>query len=925
MRRSYTSFGVRLVVCLVGVSGSACFIDPNFLRPTPPPYGYGPRLVRPPQAIGDSRPQAVPVPAVSPRQPQVLLARPEQTAMSPAALPAATESPSQTPDVRIENRTGADICHLYIQATNSTESVEVLQGYVMSDGTEITASLPDASLQWNVTGLDCQANAVAVLNGASAISVGPWVLTFSGEGSVLPTDAFWVAADAQIENFAGVAFIGQGALADGSVSGDVCPWGWCLSLPGAVRPPAAVLGAQAVLRRAAWFIAADPATTVFLGDAGHVGCRQEVDAVFHRFDSALQSTPWVFVPGNHDCFPMGAMAPEGHPQFDEWYPDMASRWTQACENASDPDAGAANKFWLVDRVASHFDAAMARQPEDSRSYWRYETRPSTLTPASGAVEPWEQHKAAWIVQVFPLGQPSIGGEGSVRLVVALDTTDWSEPGVSINWSPGSEGCVSTVQAEAAVRLVREIRGQEPEREFSIVLVGHHPMEDLTQCHPQVGSLMRDLGTAAYVAAHKHAALGPIVDPPAIQEFVVGSVVEHGDQGAEPEVERFTVGNGTLSTARYGVVSTVLSSSASGAAPLCCDPVWGVAASAPETRADYRHGLRTARSRSIWLELSLSHLREAGRWCNNAGATGRCAALSDACADVYELSDQVFDRLAHSSWWENLGGSRTWTWNTVSENLGLDGGLFLGCLRDGLGLGGDSPDEVDPVLEQYVVCTALRASKRESSPRQATAQDQELTYRASACAGGGDSGVCCLDQASLDDIVIRSVSAAISPLRSDGELWDDVPFATDPDIKGSIEAGCTEPPGGCVASQVLGDRPENLAPVWDLALPALLWRGASVRVRIIDGDIGGDDLIDDVRFYYDGPREYVVSSPGSLRRLTVKVERRDPRQLPVASVRNGSSVRTCFVFASPCSSDEWGEDRLGRDRVLDPGQVLRVAL
>jgi hypothetical protein len=509
-----------------------------------------------------------------------------------------------------------------------------------------------------------------------------------------------VFADAQIETWTGEAVRGQGRLEDHFEGGM------------ASRPPAAVLGGPALLRRVAWYVGEHPATTVYLGDGGQVGCRQEVQALFRVLD--LIDAPTVFVPGNHDCFLLGAVADNTASSAAaiasapllaaESAAEAGGRWQAACAapDGAEGESGPANKSWLVEKLAARFAEQAARRPDAERPYWRALRPP----PDPGAPDDlWAEHKRAWLAQIFPAG--AVGGPGRpLALVVAIDTTDWSEPGQIMGGSPGAQGCVSQAQADAVVRAVAEMRAADPDRPLRTVVVGHHPIDLLRgagrpfQCAATFKVLLRELGATDYVSAHTH-----VVRPSAVvrlrrglsdsgaaldvTEHVIGSVVEYDEAGGPPEIERLDVAADGSIARRSVPVPSLVAEPAAGASGVCCGEVWAAAPTRAET-VEYRRGVALDTRRSLWLELSLDYVAAAGRVCGG----GPCASPVTRCASAHEDAAALAAAVpsAPSSWKDHPA-------------------LAL-CVDEALGLTGTRPAEVDPRLERFVVCGALRAAAAE---------------------------------------------------------------------------------------------------------------------------------------------------------------------------------------------------------------------
>lgn len=846
-----------------------CFIDPNYFqtRRQVPAQQPGPA-----GAAGGNVSQ-VPSPTAA-----------WPPAASAAAVPTAVPTSEPTPsafDVRLVNGTMQEICHLYLSPTSEANWGEdrLEASPALQVGGAMAVALNRAVSSWDLLAQDCSRQPVAQVFGQGLPPDNTWVIyaavqqpvpNSAGAGGALPLDSFWVAADAQIESFTGRGLFFQGTFADALVGS-------------AARPPAEILGTEAILRRVVWRFGADPATVLFLGDAGQVACRQEVNALLRWFNELR--VPWVFVPGNHDCVPLGAISSDGLLGLP--YRDMQRRWEEACWDPLSEDAGAANKYWLVERTRRQFEAVRAAQPAASQEFWASET--STAEGLHGPPSSWDQHLNSWILQVFPIGQPTATGSDPVTVVVALDTTDWTEPGVFVSTSPGSEGCVSNRQARAAVSLFAEvterIRSQHPQREIRPVVVGHHPTREfrVNTCKPPLADVLGGVGASTYISAHTHeaaaaAAVSLVTSARttlSVQENNVGSVVEHGSHGERAEVERFVVGSGGRVTRRQQIQTAALvQEDNSIVAGVCCEPIWGATATDAETTA-YQHGVLTDRAKSIWLQLSLDHLRQVGQWCSNGGAGSRCATPSGACSTVYRDADDMFDRLAHASFWDDIDpeGARYWTFANAPWT---DFRSFLGCVRQGLGLDETDPGRVDPEIERFVVCSALRASAREKN----------TTYDSTDAGSGGTgfSNAACGDARSASQqLLVGRVSASFSPSKSDGENWDWDGSA--PDVKGTLRLGCEEPrerpleavinalfPARCVATIDLDKRQDQPSAIWSPGATARLWPGALIEVSLVDGDAPDvDDTIDTVRFYFDGPREYVARSSGSLRELRVRID------------------------------------------------------
>jgi 3',5'-cyclic AMP phosphodiesterase CpdA len=563
----------------------------------------------------------------------------------------------------------------------------------------------------------------AITHGATPQATGSASPSAAGAMTSTPSPGgVWVLADSQIESYAGRAFGFQSPLAD-QVSST------------AARPPAEVLGAEAIVRRVAWYMRDNPAPVVFLGDAGQVGCRQEVRSVFRWLDVTDQ--PWVFVPGNHDCFPMGSIAPDAlaaigeaalttleHPetwegitslsQFIEGALDpsnLGEQWAAACAEPNDSDAGVADKGWLVEQTADRFRAARSRAAADQRPYWREEH--VVADTADGMAGDALGHWSSWIVQLFPIDGAEGGAPAAVGL--ALDTTDWSEPGEVVGISPGAQGCISSSQVDAAVNLVEQVRASVAGRELRVVVFGHHPSDHLYgSCALNLGRLFAAIGASEYVAAHTHRAAEPqprrllanLLPGGEVQitEHVIGSVVEYGGPNAEPEIERLRVGAEGAVSREPITLAGLAAQGSSSAPPLDCAPIWSSPATPAETLT-YQDALLNLDAKHLWLVLSLDHLQHVGAWCANDGGPVRCQAPIGACSTVYEDAGATLHRLVDSPWFGVLDGSANATWQNVPD--------LLRCVRPALGLDEAEAEGVDPEVERYVFCTALRGAATEA--------------------------------------------------------------------------------------------------------------------------------------------------------------------------------------------------------------------
>lgn len=622
--------------------------------------------------------------------------------------------------------------------TVRASSGELGRGVGLDDGTVVVEACPTATTSATVE--------VRAEDGEGDYAVGVYQLpdgrrvattgTPSSEDAVAagaaggPSGGAWIVADPQVEYYAGRAFGFQSPIAD-QVSST------------AARPPAEVLGTEAILRRVAWYIKDNPAPVVFLGDAGQVGCRQEVETVFRWLDVSGQ--PWLFVPGNHDCFPMGSIAPDAVAAIGEaalstlqdpsrWEEftsledfvsgalepsNLYEQWAAACEDPSDPSAGPANKAWLVGRVVEQFNGARSSAPRSDRDYWKemHTTGGAAASPSGDALEHW----SSWVVQSFPLA--GADGHGQVVAIgLAVDTNDWSDLGEVVGISPGSQGCISTAQIDAAVGLVEDVRRDVDRDDLPVVVFGHHPTDhQYGTCGLKLGQLVSRLQPLAYVAAHTHRAAPAqqrelVVDPvegttQAVTEYVVGSVVEYGGQDAEPEIERFRVAPTGDITVDQQAVQAITSTAAGGAPPLECGDVWASPASPAETLA-YQDALLGLDGRHRWLLLSLDYLRRAGRWCEDRSGMIGCQAPSGFCSAVYDEAAMLFDRLSIQPIIGLLTGSSPFaSWEDVTD--------LMRCVRPALGLGSTEPESTDPELERYVFCTALRGAAAEGGTSPAT--------------------------------------------------------------------------------------------------------------------------------------------------------------------------------------------------------------
>lgn len=317
----------------------------------------------------------------------------------------------------------------------------------------------------------------------------------------------------------------------------------------ALRSPLANVGGRLLLRETLRFGREQGAGLVLhLGDAADISCPDELSAVFDALEEEAAGI-WFIAPGNHDGMMAGTYVRfqpstnfdiRAHPPIYRQPPTQAFRadrgWLNAClspANATNPDrADILTKGDAVEMYANRLKArpgATTRRldPETVRIAnttvvcqveeiqitamgYSATTRVCPRTPVASDTTRWVGPYASYIVQKLDV-------EGT--RIILLDTSHYRNPSV-IN--VGLSGELGEAQRLRAQRYFDGVP------KASVIIAGHHPLEDLG------GGERRWISERAerYMSAHVHRSASLIehtISGRRLVELNIGSTLDYPSQ------------------------------------------------------------------------------------------------------------------------------------------------------------------------------------------------------------------------------------------------------------------------------------------------------------------------------------------------------------------------------------------------------------
>ena len=298
-----------------------------------------------------------------------------------------------------------------------------------------------------------------------------------------------IVADNQIHNIYSAPFLFRSAIGD-SISSV------------AIRPPQLDVFGQDLLRLALQITLGplppdlDAATLeaarrskpiIHLGDALDIACTGEWDLFVAIMRAA--GRPWAMAPGNHDAFFYG--------NFDSNY----DTWKDACSGAGLP----MRKHMLLGRDLAEMArtrptlaAQLAASP--NRGTWSCTRTPGLANDCFLArmawhidpVRPW----LSWLVQLVQMHE-GVREDGAAA--VLFDTVQYTERPDLVGLHAGTQGRIGPQQFAVVKGWLKETQGKDV-----VVLMGHHPVKDLTAgSKTSLDALVATGRVPFYFSAHTH--------------------------------------------------------------------------------------------------------------------------------------------------------------------------------------------------------------------------------------------------------------------------------------------------------------------------------------------------------------------------------------------------------------------------------------
>ena len=245
---------------------------------------------------------------------------------------------------------------------------------------------------------------------------------------------------------------------------------------------------------------------IHLGDGLNLSCVHEFDRFVATMDQARRG--WFMAPGNHDGIYFGSS-------------DSKSEWKDACDGGGGPIA----QSTFIERYLTEVLAgrrapgrAAAPKPTDAgtaqfskqfvkskKGSWTYVgSERAWLTRVAWRIE-HEKPYHSYIVQELTV-TASVQANQEVVKYILLDTSNYEHAPTLIpippHVNPGSTGDLRADQLGIVEGWLDEYRASKTPH--TVVLMGHHPFEDLTpRARMKLDELRRTKGVLLYVSAHTH--------------------------------------------------------------------------------------------------------------------------------------------------------------------------------------------------------------------------------------------------------------------------------------------------------------------------------------------------------------------------------------------------------------------------------------
>ena len=233
-----------------------------------------------------------------------------------------------------------------------------------------------------------------------------------------------------------------------------------------------------------------------LGDAADISCPQELDRFFQTMHS--YEGPWVFTPGNHDCFYTG------NSQHKSSYTET---WDEACGGKRLDKADT-----IISYLANRFNKEILRSDfGEKKVEGKWNQNGYNGRYFANIVHNGDSTQRSFLVQEVCF-KPANGNQ--IRIIL-LDTAQYKKPPKYRNllWFFGHKVAGITGEIlDDQMKVVENWLMETADAEETIFFAGHHPLK--TNFYSKSGlawwsgskwlkKTINDTGAAGYISAHTH--------------------------------------------------------------------------------------------------------------------------------------------------------------------------------------------------------------------------------------------------------------------------------------------------------------------------------------------------------------------------------------------------------------------------------------
>lgn len=230
---------------------------------------------------------------------------------------------------------------------------------------------------------------------------------------------------------------------------------------------------------------------IHLGDAADIACRQEIDQFFEIMQS--YNGPWVFIPGNHDCYYTGNSQN-----------NTINAWEEACAGKRSDKA-----FLLATYLEKNFGKKLSDDFSGTIE-GRWEKGDYRGRYAADIIRGVSSHKSYILQEVC--FKPKHGDQ--IRMIL-LDTTQYLNPPAYRNFGlffghkvAGITGEILENQMQLAEKWAKE----QDQLKETLIFAGHHPLKEHSYSKSGLAwfsgtkwlkSIIDESNAKGYVSAHTH--------------------------------------------------------------------------------------------------------------------------------------------------------------------------------------------------------------------------------------------------------------------------------------------------------------------------------------------------------------------------------------------------------------------------------------